>query len=331
MDGVKIQLDDRTAASGANRLTLSSKRYDEWNTMHDGVIWFDTAGCLSGAKIGEVNAATVAPTTRKWKKEVQADPINCVATNPWDCHRYVDMTDNEDVTYTRAPFVQPEWKYATDYNPGPPSSDWWTTNEQIYNVQYDTNTDKPLYHQVSGFDVWGFATQVDTSNYNYEEGNKGTDLSVDGRTINWNDEDLYRDLLKDYIDLIEDCDIDCQKAGSQLTLIAGLMGTSYGIVALNAIFMFVGTWRYRWRFCSVICTAATCLIQLILSIVVGALLFTKYNAVCARSMVKTYGENMIWTMADDFYVTFSLWIVSFFAMMFFCCCGLCQAYRPMKD
>ena len=66
---------------------------------------------------------------------------------------------------------------------------------------------------------------------------------------------------------------------------AGLMATSYGIVALNAIFMFVGIWRYRWRFCSVICTAATCLIQLILSIVVGALLFTKYNAICARSMV----------------------------------------------
>ena len=146
--------------------------------------------------------------------------------------------------------------------------------------------------------------------------------------MDWRDEDLYRDLLKDYIDLIEDCDIDCQKSGSQLTLIAGLMNASYSIVALNAIFMFVGVWRYRWRFCSVICTAATCLIQLILSIVVGALMFTKYNAICARSMVRTYGENMIWTMADDFYVTFSLWVVSFFAMMFFCCCGLCQAYRP---
>lgn len=59
-------------------------------------------------------------------------------------------------------------------------------------------------------------------------------------------------------------------------------------------------------------------------------MFTKYNAVCMRSMVKTYGEHMIWTMADDWYVTISLWIVSFFAMMFFCCCGLCQAFRPKK-
>jgi len=32
--------------------------------------------------------------------------------------------------------------------------------------------------------------------------------------MDWRDEDLYRDLLKDYIDLIEDCDVDCQKTGS---------------------------------------------------------------------------------------------------------------------
>ena len=44
-----------------------------------------------------------------------------------------------------------------------------------------------------------------------------------------------------YIDLFEDCDIDCQATGSQLTTVAGLMGLSYGIVCLNAIFMFCGT------------------------------------------------------------------------------------------
>ena len=57
--------------------------------------------------------------------------------------------------------------------------------------------------------------------------------------MNWADEDLYRDFLKDWIDLFEDCDIDCQARGSQLTTIAGLMaavrhqyqpglGTAYG-------------------------------------------------------------------------------------------------------
>ena len=62
MDGEKVQTDDRTAYN--DRTTWSGKRYDEWATMHDGTIWFDTAGCLNGAKIGEVNAATVSPKTR---------------------------------------------------------------------------------------------------------------------------------------------------------------------------------------------------------------------------------------------------------------------------
>lgn len=178
-------------------------------------------------------------------------------------------------------------------------------------------------------DPWGYKLTDYNGRPIYSADQYGVDINVGGK-INWRDEDLYRDLLKDYIDMVEDCDIDCQKSGSQLTLIGSLMATSYGVVALNAIFMFVGTWRYRWRFCSIICTLLTCVCQLVISIVVGALLFTKYNAVCSRSMVKTYGKNMIWTMADDFYVTFSLWVISFIAMFIFCCCGLCQSYRPDK-
>jgi len=148
--------------------------------------------------------------------------------------------------------------------------------------------------------------------------------------MNWKDEDLYRDLLTDYIELFEDCDIDCQAKGSQLTLIAALMGAAYGVVALNALFMFIGTWRYRARVCSVYCTMCACLFQFIILCVVGALLFTNYNAICARSMVRTMSDDFIWTMADDFYMTFSLWIVSFFTLFAFCCCGLCSAYRPDK-
>ena len=39
-------------------LTWSEARWDEWETMHDGVVWFDTAGCLDGGFIGDINAAT---------------------------------------------------------------------------------------------------------------------------------------------------------------------------------------------------------------------------------------------------------------------------------
>ena len=176
------------------------------------------------------------------------------------------------------------------------------------------------------FEKWN---HYDKSSSFVYKADASTDISV-SKNMDWTDEDLYRDLLEAQIDLAEDCDIDCQKNGSQLTLIAGLMGMSYGFVALNALFMFIGTWRYRWRVCSVYCTFATCLFQFIILIVSGALLFTKYNAVCGRSMTKTAGDAFLWTMADDFYTTFSLWIISFVAMFCFVCCGLCSAYRPDK-
>ena len=145
--------------------------------------------------------------------------------------------------------------------------------------------------------------------------------------MNVNDENLYKDFLKAKVEMMEDCDIDCQKAGSQLTLVATLMGTVYGIIGLNALFMFIGTWRYRWRVCSVYCPFFACLFQFIILCVVGALLFTKYNAVCARSLTPTAG-NMPWTMADDFYITFVVWIFSFIWMFVFVCCGMCSAFRP---
>ena len=61
----------------------------------------------------------------------------------------------------------------------------------------------------------------------------------------------------------------------------------------------------------------------------GACLFTKYNAVCARSLTNT-GEPFFWTMHDDFYMVFVLWIFSWIWMFVFLCCGLCSAFRA-KD
>jgi len=153
-----------------------------------------------------------------------------------------------------------------------------------------------------------------------------TSITVTG-SMNWADEDLYKDLLKDYIDLFEDCDVDCQANGSQLTAMAGLMGAIYGLVTLNAVFMFIGTWRWWARLCSIWCTFGVCLFQFVSLIAVGVMMFTKYNAICARSMQETMGEGNMWTMADDFYMTFATWIVSFITMFCFVCCGLCSAIR----
>ena len=139
-------------------------------------------------------------------------------------------------------------------------------------------------------------------------------------------EDLYKDLLTDYIDLIEDCDVECQKKGSQLTGIASLMGFIYGIVGLNALFMFIGTWRPNWRVCSAYCTLATCVCQLIVLIIVATMLMTPYNAICARSLYPSWGPSLPYYMTDDFNMTFTLWIASIFTMFIFCCIGHCQIY-----
>ena len=154
------------------------------------------------------------------------------------------------------------------------------------------------------------------------------DISVSGST-NWSDGDLYKDLLKDKIDLFEDCDADCHAKGSQLTIMGVLMSVMYTIVGLNALAMFIGTWRYRWRICSVYCTFVACMIQFALLIAVGALMFTKYNALCARSLYAT-NDYWMYSMNDDFYFTFTSWIASWIWMFVFVCCGMCSAYRPDK-
>jgi hypothetical protein len=150
------------------------------------------------------------------------------------------------------------------------------------------------------------------------------DVKVTGK-IGWADGDLTTDLAQALLDLDDDCDLDCQKRGSALTVIAILMRTSYGIIALNALFMFIGAWRYRARVCSVYCTFVACLCQLILLIVSATMMFTKYNNVCMRSLSKTF-EGFRWTMADDFQMTFNLWVASFILMLPFVCCGMCSAY-----
>jgi hypothetical protein len=76
--------------------------------MHDGTIWFDTAGCLSGDKIGDVNAAIVTPTTEKFKRQ---DNYNkdlyekCPETkeyavgdsNKWSCTQFVPKETDQDM------------------------------------------------------------------------------------------------------------------------------------------------------------------------------------------------------------------------------------------
>ena len=38
--------------------------FEEWKKMRDGTIYYDTAACMSGPHIGDVNAMTVSPNVR---------------------------------------------------------------------------------------------------------------------------------------------------------------------------------------------------------------------------------------------------------------------------
>ncbi len=179
-----------------------------------------------------------------------------------------------------------------------------------YQVRYDSTTTngKTVYKKTNEYraDAWD------------------VDINVNGK-INF-DTPYYDELMEAKIELMEDCDIDCQKRGSQLTLIATLMGAAYGCIGLNALFMFCGAWWFYLRMCSMICTMVACLFQFAILITTGVLMMTKYNNVCMRSLTPTV-EGFRWTMADDFYVTFSLWVISFFAMFIFVCCGMCSGYK----
>jgi hypothetical protein len=133
--------------------------------------------------------------------------------------------------------------------------------------------------------------------------------------------------LEAIVDLYDDCDLDCQAKGSQMSIVAALNGTALGFIGLNAVFMFIGTWRYRWRVCSVYCTLFSCLFQFATLVTSAVFLFSPYTVtLCSVSLEGTWG-SMPWTMADDFMLNVYLWVSQLFLMFGFLACGLCSAYK----
>lgn len=45
---------------------FSKDLYEEWRIMHEGTIWYDTAGCLSGGMVGQANAVEITPITTRY-------------------------------------------------------------------------------------------------------------------------------------------------------------------------------------------------------------------------------------------------------------------------
>ena len=138
------------------------------------------------------------------------------------------------------------------------------------------------------------------------------------------DEDLYKNWLKAYVDMVEDCDPECQAKGSQMTLVGLLNSIALGFICINAFCMFAGTWRHRARIFSVYCTFFSCLFQFAVLVTSGVFLFTPFAKLCASSTVWTAYQ---WTMGDDYATTVTLWATQFIWMFVFLFIGLCSAMK----
>ena len=208
-------LDEWDYANSAARqnekiLTWSEARWEEWETMHDNVVWFDTAGCLDFDFIGDINKASGGYKGDKGSfTELSEEKIK---------------EKNEDLAGDLA---------------GTPE---FFSDEGA--------------HDVKEIDTWYHTKKILAMTDDFE----------------WWETEMYRDLMRDYVDMVDDCDIDCQARGSQLTLVAVLLGAVYGLVCLNALFMFIGTWRYRFRICSVYFTMFVCLFQFAVIVATGVIL-----------------------------------------------------------
>ena len=135
-------------------------------------------------------------------------------------------------------------------------------------------------------------------------------------------------LMEGYISLIESCDVECQARGSGLTAVAQLNSISMGFICLNALFMFIGTWRYRWRVCSVYCTVIVACFQIAIVVFTAVCIFSPYSLnLCALSLTPTDGERGLWTMSDDWYTLVGLWASQLVLIFAFWACGWCQVWK----
>jgi len=62
--------------AGRDPIARDARRYDNWEQMHDGVWWFDTAACWKGGFIGDINGveSTISATATRSSTGPNAAP-----------------------------------------------------------------------------------------------------------------------------------------------------------------------------------------------------------------------------------------------------------------
>lgn len=106
-----------------------------------------------------------------------------------------------------------------------------------------------------------------------------TDISKVSGKIRVYDEDneMQKAWLENIVELVEDCDIDCQRTGSGMSTVAMLNGLALTFIVINCIFMLCGINMKRCRMLSVYCTFFTCMFQFAIIITTAVYIFSSYT------------------------------------------------------
>jgi hypothetical protein len=76
------------------------------------------------------------------------------------------------------------------------------------------------------------------------------------------------------IDMVDDCDIECQQKGSQLSIVATLLAIPYGLFALSGIMMIIGNVTPNCRVGALFCSLCSGCILFVFLIVTATMLFS---------------------------------------------------------
>lgn len=218
-----------------------------------------------------------------------------------------------------------------------PVNGWWAPwngrSDDAYLPSYEQSRPAPTNTDVffDGRETVLTKGQLFDSGYGFPLGNKRWDVqvSVQGKVDFW-DEDLFKEALRDKITMVDDCDIECQQKGSGLSVVATIMAIPYAMFALTGIMMALGNVTPNCRVGAIFCTFCSGLVLWIMLIVSATMIFSDYSTVCRKSMVKTAGDGIYWYMADDFQMVILLWATSWITLNLFCCCGCMNAVNVQK-
>ena len=146
----------------------------------------------------------------------------------------------------------------------------------------------------------------------------------------YSDVQAAADLL---VDLKDDCDADCRKAGSRWSHVYASMGTILLSVLLTTICVCIGVYKPMLRCIAACCMSCLCCAHFCTWIAVAVYRFRPVGKLCALSKVWTsYTSSDVtemptddWTYEKDGALILGLWVVQLLGC---CCCCVAGVNAP---